>query len=151
MIEIPKIIHQIWSGLDEPLPKYFKSLGETWKENHPNHPNWKYEFWDNNRMNLYRYFGSRLRQSNPEKFRTQMTRTAQIIADFLFIIRIICIICVPFLPLNPSKEDFCGSECMVNWLPVAGLPFTFCPILSLFPYYQAQQCYDYSSCNPPDM
>jgi mannosyltransferase OCH1-like enzyme len=44
---IPKIIHQIWSGIDEPLSEHFKMLGETWKEHHPA---WKYEFWDNDRM-----------------------------------------------------------------------------------------------------
>jgi mannosyltransferase OCH1-like enzyme len=46
-IEIPKIIHQIWSGIDEPLPKYFVLLGKTWKEHYPA---WKYEFWDSERM-----------------------------------------------------------------------------------------------------
>jgi mannosyltransferase OCH1-like enzyme len=47
MKEIPKIIHQIWSGIEEPLPEYFRILGETWKEHHPT---WKYELWDNERM-----------------------------------------------------------------------------------------------------
>lgn len=44
---IPKIIHQVWSGIDEPLPKHFKILGDTWKEQYPA---WKYEFWDNDKM-----------------------------------------------------------------------------------------------------
>jgi mannosyltransferase OCH1-like enzyme len=48
--KIPKIIHQIWSGIDESLPEHFKILGETWKEHHPA---WKYEFWDNDRMNIF--------------------------------------------------------------------------------------------------
>lgn len=48
MPEIPKIIHQIWSGISEPLPEYFRVLGETWKEHYPE---WEYMFWDNNRMN----------------------------------------------------------------------------------------------------
>ena len=43
MNEIPKIIHQIWSGIDEPLPEQFKELGDTWKENHPD---WEYMYWD---------------------------------------------------------------------------------------------------------
>ena len=47
-INIPQIIHQIWSGIDEPLPTHFKMLGETWKYDYPD---WKYEFWDNERMN----------------------------------------------------------------------------------------------------
>jgi mannosyltransferase OCH1-like enzyme len=47
---IPHIIHQIWSGIDDPLPAYFKRFGETWKTNHPN---WKYEFWDNDRINKF--------------------------------------------------------------------------------------------------
>ena len=50
MREIPKIIHQIWSGIAEPLPKHFRQFGETWKERHPD---WKYEFWDNERMNTF--------------------------------------------------------------------------------------------------
>ena len=45
---IPKIIHQIWSGIDEPLPAHFEKLGNTWKQNHPE---WQYEFWNNRRMN----------------------------------------------------------------------------------------------------
>ena len=48
MNDIPKIIHQIWSDLDRPLPEKFKLLGETWKENHPD---WEYIFWDESRMN----------------------------------------------------------------------------------------------------
>lgn len=50
MIEIPKIIHQIWQEIDEPLPKHFRLFGETWKEYHPA---WKYEFWDKDRMNNF--------------------------------------------------------------------------------------------------
>jgi len=50
MIEIPKIIHQIWAGIDEPLPEHFRLFGETWKEHHPI---WKYEFWDENRTNNF--------------------------------------------------------------------------------------------------
>jgi len=55
MTTIPKIIHQIWSGIDEPLPEYFQLFGETWKAHHPE---WKYEFWDNHRMNrfVYQYY-----------------------------------------------------------------------------------------------
>jgi hypothetical protein len=48
MEQIPRIIHQIWSGIDEPLPKDFRVLGETWKEHYPA---WKYELWNNERMN----------------------------------------------------------------------------------------------------
>ena len=48
MNEIPKIIHQVWSGIDEPLPKHFEVLGDTWKEHHPN---WEYVLWDNQKMN----------------------------------------------------------------------------------------------------
>lgn len=50
MIEISKIIHQIWSGIDDPLPAHFKELGETWKRDYPE---WRYEFWDNERMNQF--------------------------------------------------------------------------------------------------
>ena len=47
---IPKIIHQIWSGIDGPLPNIFRTFGESWKECHPD---WKYEYWDNDRMNQF--------------------------------------------------------------------------------------------------
>jgi len=47
-MQIPKIIHQIWSGVDEPLPSYFKELGETWKRDYPT---WEYIIWDNTMMN----------------------------------------------------------------------------------------------------
>lgn len=45
---IPKIIHQIWSGIDGPLPDFLKDLGNTWKEHHRE---WKYELWDHKRIN----------------------------------------------------------------------------------------------------
>jgi mannosyltransferase OCH1-like enzyme len=47
---IPKIIHQIWEGKSEPLPDFFRQLGETWKENHPI---WTYEYWDGKRMETF--------------------------------------------------------------------------------------------------
>ena len=50
MNKIPKIIHQIWSGISEPLPDHFEALGETWKEHYPD---WEYMFWDNDKMNKF--------------------------------------------------------------------------------------------------
>lgn len=50
MTQIPKIIHQIWSGIDEPLPKHFSLLGDTWKEQYPS---WKYIYWDNKKINRF--------------------------------------------------------------------------------------------------
>lgn len=47
---IPKIIHQLWSGEEKPLPEDLKILSETWKEYHPD---WSYEFWDNNRIKSF--------------------------------------------------------------------------------------------------
>ena len=38
---IPKIIHQIWVGLN-PLPEACKHFAETWKKNHPD---WEYKLW----------------------------------------------------------------------------------------------------------
>lgn len=35
MNKMPKLIHQIWSGIDELLPKHLRVLGETWKKYHP--------------------------------------------------------------------------------------------------------------------
>ena len=49
MKAIPKIIHQIWGG-SNPLPDYFKILSETWINNHPE---WDYEFWDDNRIDRF--------------------------------------------------------------------------------------------------
>lgn len=49
-MQIPKIIHQIWSGVDEPLPKQLKILGETWKKHHPT---WQYVLWNNAKMNNF--------------------------------------------------------------------------------------------------
>ena len=45
---IPKIIHQVWSNIEEPLPEFFKELMKTWKEHHPD---WEYILWDNDKMN----------------------------------------------------------------------------------------------------
>lgn len=47
---IPKIIHQIWSGIEEPLPPLFEKLGNTWKEHHPD---WEYILWDEKMMNAF--------------------------------------------------------------------------------------------------
>ena len=47
---IPKIIHQVWEGIEEPLPDSYKQLGETWKEHHPE---WKYELWNKDRMEAF--------------------------------------------------------------------------------------------------
>lgn len=50
MNRIPQIIHQIWSGIEDPLPEYFRKLGDTWKEDYPD---WDYQFWDNDKMNHF--------------------------------------------------------------------------------------------------
>lgn len=47
---IPRIIHQIWSGIHGPLPDNQRKLGETWKKYHAD---WKYEYWDNNRIQSF--------------------------------------------------------------------------------------------------
>jgi glycosyltransferase family 32 len=47
-MKIPKIIHQIWSGIDETLPTHFKILGSTWQRDYPD---WEYIQWDNGMMN----------------------------------------------------------------------------------------------------
>ena len=48
--EIPKIIHQIWSDVNDPLPNLFLQFSQTWKQNHPD---WRYEFWNEERMNRF--------------------------------------------------------------------------------------------------
>ncbi len=50
MNQIPQIIHQIWSGIDEPLPEHFKLLGDTWKEHYPS---WEYKVWNDEMMNSF--------------------------------------------------------------------------------------------------
>jgi len=45
---IPKIIHQVWSNICEPLPEFFRELMDTWKRYHSD---WKYVLWDNEKMN----------------------------------------------------------------------------------------------------
>ena len=49
-MKITKIIHQIWSGIDGPLPEQFEILGQTWKRDYPD---WKYELWDHDKMNQF--------------------------------------------------------------------------------------------------
>lgn len=46
-MKIPKIIHQVWSGIDGPLPDFFKNLAQTWKSSFPD---WEYVMWDNKMM-----------------------------------------------------------------------------------------------------
>lgn len=50
MSQIPRIIHQIWSGENKPLPEHYRIMGETWKRDYPA---WKYELWDNARIILF--------------------------------------------------------------------------------------------------
>lgn len=47
---ISKIIHQIWSSRNNPLPQTFIELGNTWKEFHPD---WQYLFWDDEKMDAF--------------------------------------------------------------------------------------------------
>lgn len=47
MNDIPKIIHQIWSDKYKPLPSFFLTLSQTWKEKHPD---WKYIYWNEERI-----------------------------------------------------------------------------------------------------
>ena len=50
MKKIPKIIHQIWSGIDDPIPSSFEALGETWRKSYPD---WEYIQWNNDMMNSF--------------------------------------------------------------------------------------------------
>lgn len=50
MCKIPKIIHQIWSGVHMPLPEVFRILSETWRIHYPD---WEYIFWDNDMINSF--------------------------------------------------------------------------------------------------
>jgi mannosyltransferase OCH1-like enzyme len=47
---IPKIIHQIWEGRKDPLPELYKQLASSWKKHHPD---WKYEHWDGEKMDIF--------------------------------------------------------------------------------------------------
>ncbi|MDL2297300.1 hypothetical protein LJC68_06810 [Bacteroidales bacterium OttesenSCG-928-B11] len=44
---IPKIIHQIWSGVEDPLPDMYSQFSETWRRDYPD---WRYELWDHERI-----------------------------------------------------------------------------------------------------
>lgn len=50
---IPKVIHQIWDGSRQRCPESFVAMAETWKTIHPE---WKYEFWDHER--IYKFIQS---------------------------------------------------------------------------------------------
>lgn len=43
---IPKILHQIWSDKEKPLPAEFAKMAETWKYDYPE---WKYIYWNEQR------------------------------------------------------------------------------------------------------
>jgi len=47
---IPKIIHQVWSEKTGPLPDFLKEWSQTWKTFNPD---WKYEYWNNERMDAF--------------------------------------------------------------------------------------------------
>lgn len=49
-LRIPKYIHQIWSGIDKPLPRLSQVLGKTWKRDYPD---WEYILWDNAKMDAF--------------------------------------------------------------------------------------------------
>lgn len=69
--EIPKIIHQIWWGIDGPLPDYFRAFGDTWKKRHPD---WQYVYWDKTRcFNLINDFYSQYLDTF-EKFQYDIQR-----------------------------------------------------------------------------
>jgi mannosyltransferase OCH1-like enzyme len=83
---IPKIIHQIWEGRTEYLRDSYKLLGETWKEHHPD---WKYEFWEENRLDdfVYDYFSE--------------------IVDIYFGIQCATLACNPLPGPLPNGRDVC--------------------------------------------
>lgn len=49
-MEIPKIIHQIWSSKQTPYPKIFDLLADTWKKYNPD---WQYILWDDEMMDEF--------------------------------------------------------------------------------------------------
>ena len=50
MNSIPKIIHQIWSDKYKPLPGFFQTLSQTWREKHPD---WNFIYWNEERMEIF--------------------------------------------------------------------------------------------------
>lgn len=50
MCMIPKIIHQVWSEKYKPLPSFFQTLAQTWKDMYPD---WEYIYWDEKKMDDY--------------------------------------------------------------------------------------------------
>ena len=49
-LEIPKIIHQIWSGIYGELPDNFRLYGQSWKRDYPD---WEYIQWNHESMNRF--------------------------------------------------------------------------------------------------
>ncbi|WP_196010029.1 glycosyltransferase family 32 protein [Parabacteroides distasonis] len=49
-MEVPKIIHQIWSAKFKPYPAIFGKLADTWRRYHPD---WEYILWDDERMDCF--------------------------------------------------------------------------------------------------
>lgn len=49
-MRIPKIIHQIWDDIYEPLPPLFKEFGDTWKRDYPD---FEYRLWSNEKMTSF--------------------------------------------------------------------------------------------------
>lgn len=48
---IPKILHQVWEGVAEPIvPTRLKILSETWKKHNPE---WNYLLWNAEKMNFF--------------------------------------------------------------------------------------------------
>jgi mannosyltransferase OCH1-like enzyme len=47
---IPKIIHQLWSAKEVPLPSFLKEWSKSWIKYNPT---WQYEFWDDDRMDSF--------------------------------------------------------------------------------------------------
>lgn len=50
IMEIPKIIHQIWSEKYKPMPDFFRKLAQTWISHHPN---WEYKLWGEEDMESF--------------------------------------------------------------------------------------------------
>ena len=48
--QIPKIIHQLWSDKERPLPEHFLKMADTWKYDYPD---WQYIYWNDHRMSSF--------------------------------------------------------------------------------------------------
>ncbi len=120
---IPKIIHQVWSGS---LPDFLKEWSKSWREYNPD---WKYEFWDDDRMNSFieEYFPEYVEVYNNFPYNVQRWDAIR----YLFLWKMGGMY-VDFDSecLEPIEGLFRGKDCCFSLEPHANPEFKDIPYLS---------------------